>query len=347
MFNSYRVEFFNDQLEFQSAALVSAQQRIELDYLAFDAFSLETPDVTCEKGWFVHIVDGTTLIADGVVSDVEPKKNYQLVAVKPLQALFDVEVFASPIANVVQWLGAQITAQFINNADALQNRPIVVTATGTAGGLEMDGQTINLLEVMSEALTTYGIVCDCALDLVNMKVTVQIYKQTATAVLESDLPNVIERTVTLGDSYGAANKCIVQGVDSAGAVQATATYYLHPDGTVDTQNSNRITPVFWTLRQQSYKAEEFAEKAQIAAQQALTPKAFDNEIQLTYRTGDKIASPMEMAIGTAATIYVNGTAYNSLLTGRAIQGERVTLTFGQVRTALTKQLTIERRNSKE
>lgn len=345
MSDTYRVEIFTDQLSFASAALISKVQAIELDYLAYDAFELEMPLMACEKGWFVHIMDGETLIADGVVSDVVPAKTIQKVAIRPLQALFDVEVFPSSIPDAIAWLSQQINAQFISNADTLQNRPVVVTASGSAGGIETDSETINILDIMGRALEAYGVVCDCALDLTQLKVTVSIYQQTATATLESDLDNVLEREVTLGDSYGAANKCIIRETDGeTGAVLNTYTYYLHPSGKVDQSNTDRITPVFWVLTSETTE-ENFATKARNIAVGYLTPRAFDNEIKITYREGDRIARPMEMQIGTVATIYVNGDAYSSLLTGRTIENGAVTLTFGKVRSALTKKLIMERRNT--
>lgn len=343
MSDYYRIEFFTDQMVFASSALISKAQRIDLDFLTFGSFAVETPLIPCKKGWFAHIVDGTELLADGVVNDVEPQTGKQLVAVKPLQALFDVEVFATPITDVIAWLSAQITANFINSGDAAQNRPVAVTSSGSVGGIESDKAVINLLDIMSEALTTYGVVVDCRLDFSSARIAVNIYQQAATATIESDLPNVLERSVTLGDSFGAANKLIVQELGTENAVIGTTEFYLHPDGTVDTNSADRITPVFWKLKQQK-TSDDFAEAALNLAKQTLTPKAFDNEVTLKYRRGDMIAQPMHMAIGTEAVIYINGTAYRSILTGKQIEAGAVTLTFGKVRAALTKKLILERRN---
>lgn len=343
MSDYYRIEFFTDQMVFASSALISKTQRIDLDYLTFGSFAVETPPIPCQKGWYAHIVDGTEVLADGVVNDVQPQTGKQLVAVRPLQALFDVDVFASPITDAVAWLAAQINASFVNSGDSVQNRPVVVTTSGSAGGIESDKAIINLLDIMSEALTAYGVVVDCRLDFSNSTIAVNIYPQTATATIESDLPNVLERSITLGDSYGAANKLIVQEIDKEDAVLSTTEFYLHPDGTVDSNNTNRITPVFWKLKQQK-TSEDFATEALNLAKQTLTPKAFDNEVVLKYRRGDMIAQPMQMEIGTKAVIYIGGTAYRSILTGKEIEAGAVTLTFGKVRAALTKKLILERRN---
>lgn len=344
----YKLEIFTDQMEFADAALI-AEQTVELDYLTFDAFTLLSTPVKCQKGYFVHVTAGGSLVCDGVVSDVQPGTGTVSISVRPLQALFDCEVFSTPISDVVTWLEEQIREQFVSNADALQNRPVMVNQTvRTAYPIAVtDGDTVKLLDIMATALTTYGIVCDCYLDMETLKVAVDIYQPGDEMTIESDLKNVLEKSVTLGDSYGAANKIVVRKVvedPDTGAVTypEQKVYYLHPDGTVDERNADRITPVFWTLKDVS-DSDTWEQDALAAAVEALTPQQFDNEIVLTYAEEDNLVYPATMLIGTRATIYVDGTAYSSILTGKTIGQGTISLTFGQVRAALTKRLILERR----
>lgn len=339
----YKLEIFDEQMHYAAAVMISQEQAIEQDYLAYDAYTITAPKhILCKKGWYTHITDGAATVADGVVSDVQPGDGTMSISIRPLTALFDVEVYqATSIADCVSWLTETITAQFVSNPDTAQNRPMVIAQTAARATLPLSVEQgiINLLGIIKRALTTHRVVVDCRLDMAALKVAVSVYQETTERTLEADLPNVIGAPqITLGDSYGAANKAILRQVDVDGNLLGTYTYYLHTDGTVDTVNTDRVTPVFWTIREIG----EDDAPASVAGG-ILGPKQYDNEIILTYRTGDLIAQPLELPIGARVTIQYEGQAYTSLLTGRTIRVGMVDLIFGQVRMALTKRLILERR----
>lgn len=344
----YKLELFTEQMESASAAIIDTPT-IDLDYLTFGAFSLTAPLISCKKGYFAHITNGKALVADCIVSDVQPGTGTVQISMRPLQALFDVEVFASPITDVAAWLTQQITEQFVSNADTLQNRPVTVTSTVRSAYplTEGDSETLVLTDIMAQALTTYGIFVDCYLDMKNKQIVVQIVPPGAAITLEAGLSNVLDKEVTLGDSYGSTNKMVIRKQvtdEETGAVTYPdqVIYYLHPDGAVDTTDSNRITPVFWTLANLA-DSDTWDQDAQDKAVETLTPEQYDNEIVLQYRAGDNLVQPEDIQIGTTATIMVDGTAYTSILTGRSLDTGTVTLTFGAVRVDLTKQLLLQRR----
>lgn len=342
----YKLEIFTDQMEFCSAALID-KQPIDLDFLAYDAYTITSKAIPCKKGYFTHITDGGSLVADGVISDVQPGTGTVDISIRPLQALFDVEVFASPIPDAVTWLEQQITEQFIQNADELQNRPVQLSAHArTAAPLAVEGETVRLLDVMAAALTTYGIVCTCYLDMAKRVVQVSIAAVTEMVTLEADLPNVLDKSITLGDSYGAANKAYIRKAveDEAGntTYPQTAVFYLHPNGTIDNNDTDRIVPVFWVMKNVK-DSETWEQDALEAATEELAPQQYDNEIILTYRAGDGLAHPENIPVGAQARILTGGEAYTSILTGRTIGVGTVELTFGRVRVALTKKMIMERR----
>lgn len=345
----YKLEIFTDQMESAGATVIAAPE-ISLDYLTYDAYSLTVPTLTVKKGWYTHITDGAETVADGIVSDVQPGQGTVDISIRPLQALFDVAVFPSPVPDVATWLVQQITAQYVSNVDTLQNRPVQVsTAIRTAYPLELDSsaESVNLIDVMAQALSTYGIYVDTRLDMRTKKITVQVVPPPAAVTLEADKENVLEKTITLGDSYGSANKMIIRKSVTDEETEevsypSQATYYLHPDGTVDTTDDDRITPVFWALGTLE-DSETWDADALEKAQQELAPQQYDNEIVLTYQVGDRLVEPAEIQPGTPATIYVGGTAYSSILTGRGYSAGKITLTFGTVRVDLTKQLILQRR----
>lgn len=344
----YKLELFNEQLSFADATEIDTPA-IDLDYLTFGAFQLTVPEVSCKKGYFAHITEGSALVADCIVSDVQPGVGTVSLSLRPLQALFDVEVFTSPIPDAAAWLLDQIQQQFVSNADTLQNRPVQISSTvRTAYPLTVGtDETLNLIDIMAQALTTYGIYLDAYLDMRSMQIVVQIVPPAAAITLEADLDNVLEKSITLGDSYGSANKMIIRKAVTDSETQETTypsqtSFYLHPDGTVDATDDNRIKPVFWKLANLG-DSETWDQDALDQAVQELTPEQYDNEIELTYRTGDALVQPESIQIGTPATIYTGGLAYSSILTGITLGAGTIKLTFGAVRVALTKQLILQRR----
>ncbi|MDY5007925.1 hypothetical protein [Candidatus Allofournierella merdipullorum] len=344
----YKLEIFTDQMKFSDASMVQ-EQTVDLDYLTFDAFTLVSTPVRCRKGYFVHVTSGGSLVCDGVVSDVQPGDGTVSISIRPLQAMFDCEVFTTTIQDVATWLGDQIAQQFVNNVDALQNRPVAVRKkTRDVYPLTTeDKDTVKLLDVMASALTTYGIVCDCRLDMETLVVDVNIYRPEGSRTLEADLSNVLDKSVTLGDSYGAANKMVVRRQvtnEETGEVTypEEKAFYLHPDGTVDEKDDDRVTPVFWLMKTIE-DAEDWEQKALEEAVQELSPQQYDNEIILQYSEKDALARPAEMPIGARASIIVDGTTYQSILTGKTLETGTIKLVFGQVRAELTKRLILERR----
>lgn len=348
----YRIEIFTDQMEYASADILPDDIKIELDYLAYDSYTVTTRIISCKKGYFTHITKDGVTIADGIVASVYPSKTMQEISIQPINAMFDQEVFYSPINDCITWLANNITAQYINNADTVQNRPVSVIYTVAQSSLPLTGgfnlnKTTNILSVMISALKTYGVVCDCSLDLQIKKVVVNIYQEVEVFHLEADLENVLESDVTLGDSYGSTNKVIIRKTDEDDAFILDRTYYLHTDGSINTTDNNRIQPVFWELvilQQTSTMTDaEWNSDANTKAKEVLTPTQYDQEILLKYHSSDTIAKPLERPIGSTGEIHIKGEVYSTILTGKTIKGNVVTLIFGAIRTTLTKKLNMEGR----
>lgn len=354
----YKVEIFTDQFEYVSVAMIDDENIvIEQDFLAYDNYTISTPLIACEKGYLVHITDESNVfVADGIVGDVKTQEAMQDIEIRPLNALFDSEVFYTAVSDCISWLATNIDEAFMHNTDAVQNRPISLTYTQSASDLPLTGfnlhETVNILSVIISALKTYGVVVESSLDLTNKKFIVNIYQQTATKVLEASLDNVLGKSITIGDSYGSTNKAVIrktQVTDDTTTVLGQTEFYLHTDGTISASNTDRIIPVFYEIEslelEEDMTEAEWQAKALSRAKEILTPAKYDNEIDLTYGIDDQLAHPMELAIGTATTIYLDGTEYQSILTGKRIEGRQVTLIFGVTRTELSKKLSIEKRET--
>lgn len=351
----YKAEFFAQDFTFAAAYLLDeADTVLTLDYLTMDKCSLDLPvrKTPVKKGDFCRVSRvGGTVLADFTVADCSCEESDCTVSLRPLQAVLDVDVYNDGIPDCAAWLAQQIRTYLIANSDAAQNRALVLENTVPAADrpLTLDGDTANLLDVLATALTAYRLVLDAQLDLANKCIRLTLGQATTSAVLEADLPNVLEREITLGDSYGSKNKYILRRTSTdqeTGTVTVLEekSYYLHPDGSVDDQNVDRITPVFWTLGKLE-NSETWDADALAQAVEALTPEQYDNEIRLTLRRDDKLVTPETLPIGTEATIYIGGQAYRSLLTGREWDGDTHCLVFGKVRVDLTKKLILQRRNT--
>lgn len=354
----YKVEIFSDQFVYKSMAMVDEYTTtIEQDFLTYDSNTIQTPLIECEKGDLVHITDqDNNYVADGIIGDVQPSDKAQEITIRPLNALFDTEVFYTAVTDCITWLATNIDSAFMSNTDTLQNRPITLTYTASAEALPLTGfnlhETVNILSVMISAMKTYGVVVASRLDLPNKRFTVDIYQQTATKVLEASLDNVLQKSVTIGDNYGSTNKAVIRKirvVDDVTTVLGQTEFYLHTDGTINATDGDRIVPVFWEIESLELDDDmtetEWQAAALSRAKEILTPAKYDNEIVLQYDRDDLLARPADILIGTATTIYLDGTAYASILTGKRIEGQKITLIFGVTRTELTKQLSIKQRES--
>lgn len=351
----YRIEIFDQSMDYVSACYTDDAQTISLDYLAFDPFQINIQNVAVKKGYFCHITKDNVTVADCIVSDVKPGKELQEISLRPLQALFDAEVFYNAVTDAITWIGNNLTAQYINSTDAYQLRPLVITTTPGSRAFPLTGYnlnpTMNILSVITNAFRTWGVVTEASLDLVNKQILVNVYEQTATKTIECDLENVISSEVTLGDSYGSTNKLIVKKTVAEGSPTGTTeiTYYRHTDGSISTTDTDRLVPVFWDVeileQTEDMTDADWIAETETMAKETLTPAKYDNEVVIAVWEDDKIVNPKGIALGTITTLYIKGTTYYSILTGETIEGNVYTLTFGAVRTELTKKLAMQSRGN--
>ena len=351
----YKIEIFDTNMDYVSACYTDDSQAISLDYLAFDPFQLTIQLVDAKKGYFAHITDDEgNLIGDCIISDVKPQKSLQNVSLRPIQAIFDREVFYSPVSDAITWIASNLDDVYVSTSDVLQRLPLNITYTQGSRFFPLTGYnlnpTINILSVITNAFATWDVVTNAWMDLVNKEIRVDIFEQTATQTIECDLENIVSSEVTLGDSYGSTNKLTIKKTVAEGTPSGTTeiTYYLHTDGTIDTTDSDRITPVFFdaeTLEQTDEMTDaQWITETSVMAKEKLTPAQYDNEVVLMVWGDDKIINPRDIELGTITTLHIKGEVYYSILTGVSVEGGMYTLTFGAVRTELTKKLSIEKRN---
>lgn len=348
--NVYKIEFFDSKMNYQCSHFFDVDE-ISYDYLTQEATEIIlVGKCTAQKGSFAHITGDDCF--DCIVSDIRPDMGVTKVSIRPLQALFDFEVFTEPITDVAEFIFKQIKNTMVENVDILQNRPLEIhnIAFSSQRPMVIEQNKVNLIDVLASALTTYQIAVDCKLNMKQKTVVAIIEYVAETKVIEADLKNVISKEITLGDSYGSFNKVFIRETSTnneTGAITILniVSFFLHTDGTISTIDMLRISPVFFTIEDLETSV-EWNIKALEKASELLVPQQFDNEINLTYKKQDKITNPQQMKIGTGAIIYTNDKAYTSILTGKVIAKNTILLIFGAVRVDLTKKLILERRKRK-
>ena len=236
---------------------------------------------------------------------------------------------------------------FITNEDGMQNikglSVSAVTATKdwslhiTPSDKGGHYNIVNLIDsVIIPGMEKYSILVKTKLDIQNREVQITVGKAAAGVItIESDLPNIIKKSVTIKQVSADVNKLVLY--DSADYA-TTRTYYLHPDLGYDTYDRDRITPVVCEMQAvQSEEGSTFDAAAIRAAHDKFSGLAYSNLIELTMANDDGLVKPERIEFGQEVDIISDGVAYRSILTGRE-RGKNTKLVFGTVRLDLTKIL---------
>ena len=338
----YKIEIFSRDFTFKGFSVIEKPD-FSMDYLTVEKTTVRTNPIEADKGDFVMISSGTNREYYGIIDDLEPDLGGVTLTLKPLLSLFDTKVRWNRSASCVieEFIAGIIEENFINSGDDLQNIPgLAVSVTSeTAAVLNLEEDIGEFYSVITAALTGYGVVVDFSFDPQSRTANAVIGKNNATAIVEADLPNVIGASFLIGDSGGQLNKLTVINENDP---EEKLTFFLHTDGSVSTENADRIFPVFFSFRTIDPGENEFSAEAYAAAFSDLAPQKYDNLIEITINTENKLIDP-NMSIGTEAQIFYEHRAYISVLTGFERSDNRVKLVFGCVRAELTKRLILERR----
>lgn len=345
---AYRAEFFDNDLNLLAWAEIG-NNPISFDYIALEGTTIQTKKalsnvstlnlcrIVSEDGQrYAGIVDAVT--ADGISTTV---------TIKPLLTLLDVTCYfdRTKLHSVsLERFIADILESLYAGSDALQNfigfRTTTTSSTNNAK-LNLKDNVHNLYDILTTALKKYGVVVSMDFDPEKKVVEATVgVVQDKRWVIEADLPGCMDVNVNFSDGMDGANKLtLVNKREEAQKV----TYYLHPDGKVDTNNADRITPVKFSY--EYIDDDNFQSAAEDKAFDALKPQKYDNLIELTVRADNRLVRWKEHAIGEPATIWYKGSCYGSVFTGWTDQEESATITFGAVRLELTKKLILERRRN--
>lgn len=341
------LEIFSTKFVLKDHATVDKPEYVE-DYLYPEETEIIAPaGIDVEVGDYVRIDD-----ICGIVSNLDREESWETrIYILPFTSLFNFDVLFLTTWQRQGTLEARmaqiITSTLIQNADTLQNvqgLSVAATSSTTNWGFNLKALTegtnkliINFQEtVMKRALTEYSVAVDVQVDFQAKTIRATIGKvPTANEIIESDLPNVISKSITLDQREYNINKLVIYDTETLSRV---ITYYLHPDGTYNTTNSNRVTPVAFSIEATYSEGEgDFATSAAELAREVFGYEKIDNLIEIEVQNSDTLVDVANAKIGQEVTVRSDGKTYTSVVTGRRI-GNKSKLIMGAVRLDLTKMI---------
>jgi len=350
----FNVEIFDRQFNLIQHYNVGAID-YKYDYLSTMENSVMIAfDENVQNGDYIRIKNNTDSYF-GYISAIavnESEQGFSEIKFKPFISLFDASILfdttlQGSATTLEQMIADYITDYWINNADSEQNiyGLEVQTISSTSGWgfhITSDQKGLNkavinfMTSIIRRSLTKYQVGLYAEPDFSNKKIVIKIgVKAPGTFFIEADLPNVIEKSIIVNESTQDMNKLIIY--DQAD-LETNVIYYKHPDGSYDTTDDDRITPVIYAITSVAVsEGDTFADAAQDAADKQFDVDSYSNLIELTVQNEDALVMPDTLTIGQLVNVASNGTSYASILTG--VERSDVTkLTFGTVRLDLTKIL---------
>ena len=185
------------------------------------------------------------------------------------------------------------------------------------------------------SLKKYGIAIRVRPSFTQKKFILTISKSTRMLNIDGDLDNVTVKTLKYNDRPTGVNKLTIYNSDN---YSMSVTFYVHTDRSFSTEDStNRITPVVREVRDATPDSsitdptEAFLVAAADVASSVLSGIEWDNLIELETFVSDENVRPMEMEIGQTIKLWYKGGTYQSILTGKTIGTDGITLLFGSER----------------
>lgn len=344
-----RIDFFDRSLNNIHHDVIDTPT-IDQDYLAPEnsEFSINrTPLVKASD--FVHISGAFDFF--GVVNSVTDSNYLTKISVKPFITLFDANVLFDTNLQSGSTALETVLANFINkywmnSGDDAENLSILRTRTFSSTlnwGFNLKSDTegmhhciINFYNVLLfRALTKYGISITPDVDFANKKVTLNIGAISEIRNIQVDREGVGIRSFDINRNSQIINKLVVYNTEN---YTSTRTYYLHSDGSYNTTNSDRLTPVVFDVKASTPSGDiSFAKAADDEASNTFGNIDWDSLIELEVELNDALIKPLDYKLGTPTNVWHDGKAYNTILTCKNYSNKNAILSFGAVRTTLTKK----------
>ncbi len=263
----YNVEIFDSDIAYRDHTELDAVS------LSIDCLDIEKNKIDLPLGTEVQERDFIRIKRDdeeylGIVTQVDLKDDEVRVSFVDMMNIFDIPVMVSMSdigsGTMEQFIADCITDALISSSDTYQNLDYLAVSVGssTTGwslstSSEADMIELDLFDdIILPAMQAYQIRVTFEADLNDQTITATIDKNTSTEVtIEADLPNVIEKTVTVKKPKKDINKVVVYNKNDYSMIR---TYYLHSDDSYDTTDDDRREPVNYSIETVSSSNQEKA-----------------------------------------------------------------------------------------
>lgn len=355
----YRAEIYDPDFNFISFGAVSSKD-VKIDYLAEESSSIVIPRVIeAHINDYVALRRSGQIYMYGVISGVEYDIGKTTITFIHFMKFLNVDVLEDPAIfetkSAEEWLSDRLTSLYIGS-DTYQNiygfsitynSSTMIdyeTSTTEPGQLE----TINLYSFVQNLMRKYGIMLTWRLDFAAKTVTLTIDTVDMDNVwtLKLGIADAPDYTIDIHSIEGTYNKIKYFNSED---VTDTVTYYLHSDGTIDTDGTtDRLEPVTYIEKTAQADTTEGAEKtfeevALLDAQASMLNTDFNHEILMTFNAESKL-----LPVGDLGQLYnlvtPEGVSYKTILTGfEEVDIKYLRMKFGYIRTDLTTILKMQRR----
>lgn len=364
----YNVDFFTRDLVFvhNDSASITA---ITEDYISVQNNTIEIGlSEKVQNGQFLYMRSDIDTFF-GVVTDVKPGKDVMTVSYKSFLCLFDEDVLfdtdlqkqntTNPSGgakinskSLERMLKDMIEETYVRSEDTAQNLRLIIEAetNTTKWGFNLKSDTegthyciIGLYSVLLvNSLKKYGVALRAVPDFANRYLRIYIRAQSGFDVLDidGDLDNVTVKTLKMNDRPNGTNKLTVYNTDD---YSLSLDFYVHSDRSWSVEDTDRITPVVREVKAAMPDSsiedpdEAFVEAALDVAYGVLSGLAWNNLIELELAPADELVNPTALLFGQKIRLHYKEGTYESILTGRSITDESITLMFGSERISFTKR----------
>lgn len=355
----FNVDIFDRSLSYvcNGQTIVSS---IDDDYLSPKTNTIAISNVNKEiiAGYFIRLQSDETDFL-GLITDVSPGEFETTIQFSSFITVFNETILfwvgfqgleAGHVNPLEGTIADHIRIYYVTTTDRLMYLPLNIyvdpniteikqwTLGITRTKEEINFTTLSIYaDLIVPALKRYGVSLIVTPDFNRKMIDIKVTRSNKTLNIDGDLDDVTVRTLKYNNRPLGTNKLeIVNNLHPTDTIK----YYVHPDMSFDTNDTNRITPVAFETRMivpQEDTTASFQEAALEEAYNIFSGAAWDNLIELEVAPDNQNILPMEMEIGQKVTLWYKGATYSSILTGKVIEDHNIILLFGSERIEYTKR----------
>ena len=347
----YKFEIFKrTDFSFQDYGFFSKDVKIVYDYLSPQSFTVKVNKiVNCELLDLIRIGDDQKRnIYSGYISNIEILNNKTTLTISPIVNLLDFESIQSTEKKWGKAIFYQIFHDYTRTAPTLYKLPIKFNSAypyTNWGDFEnpYPNQLKSTKAVIIERAKQNNLFLYFYINAIANSIYVNFLKPSADVkIIEADLDNIINKKITVNANTGPNIAIIWQPKEDANDGYLAWIMVKTDRGEFTTDAAARFNVAVPRVVSDVMKSKDEYTYAEIYQKRremlGAANDSNNNNIKITVMLDDKIIDPLNMQVGQPVKIVSEGKTYNSTYTGYSRGRNTIELTFGTVRTELTKIL---------